>query len=78
MKPDGEILDLMTSLRKDNTGFHLKNLFIGAEGTLGFVTKVALQCLPRPKFNHVAFLGNLRIYYYKEYSYSYYRVTKLQ
>lgn len=59
VKPDGQILDLMTTLRKDNTGFHLKNFFIGAEGTLGFVTKVGLQCLPRPKFNHVAFLGNL-------------------
>lgn len=59
VKPNGEVLDLMSTLRKDNTGFHLKNLFIGAEGTLGFITKVALQCVPRPKFNHIALLGNI-------------------
>lgn len=57
VKPDGEVLDLTTTLRKDNTGYHLKNLFIGAEGTLGFITKVALQCPPRPKYYHLAFLG---------------------
>lgn len=58
VKPNGEILDLVSTLRKDNTGYHLKNLFIGAEGTLGFITKVAIQCIPRPKFSHLAFLGN--------------------
>lgn len=44
-------------MKKDNTGYHLKHLFIGSEGTLGFVTKVAVQCRPRPRSVHVAFLG---------------------
>ena len=46
----GPVLDcLKVALKKDNTGYHLKHLFIGAEGTLGFVTRVAIQCPPRPK-----------------------------
>lgn len=40
--PDGTILDNLTTLKKDNTGYHLKNLFIGSEGTLGFVTGVSI------------------------------------
>lgn len=40
--PDGTILDNLTTMRKDNTGYHLKNLFIGSEGTLGFVTAVSI------------------------------------
>lgn len=55
--PNGEILDCLSQLKKDNTGYHLKHLFIGSEGTLGFVTKVAIQCPPRPKAVNVAFLG---------------------
>ena len=47
----------MNTLKKDNTGYHLKNLFIGSEGTLGIVTKVALQCPPKPLAINVAFLG---------------------
>lgn len=39
---DGTVLDLLKTLRKDNTGYALKQLFIGAEGTLGVVTKVAI------------------------------------
>ena len=47
----GPVLDcLKVALKKDNTGYHLKHLFIGAEGTLGFVTRVAIQCPPRPKY----------------------------
>ena len=38
--PSGEIVDCLTSLKKDNTGYDLKQLFIGSEGTLGIVTKV--------------------------------------
>lgn len=45
---DGRVLDLMRSLRKDNTGYDLKQLFIGAEGTLGIVTAAALKLFPRP------------------------------
>ncbi|KAK9869498.1 hypothetical protein WA026_003251 [Henosepilachna vigintioctopunctata] len=53
----GEILDCLSSLKKDNTGFHLKHLFIGSEGSLGIVTKVAIQCPPKPKAVNLAFLG---------------------
>ncbi|VEN44639.1 unnamed protein product [Callosobruchus maculatus] len=41
---------------KDNTGFHLKHLFIGSEGTLGVVTKVAIHCPPKPRAINLAFL----------------------
>ncbi|XP_069966036.1 D-2-hydroxyglutarate dehydrogenase, mitochondrial-like [Bactrocera oleae] len=54
---NGEILDLMSDFKKDNTGYHLKHLFIGAEGTLGVVTKVSLLCAPAPQAQHLAFLG---------------------
>lgn len=47
----------MNTLKKDNTGYHLKHLFIGSEGTLGLVTKVAIQCPPLPKAINVALLG---------------------
>ncbi|MDX5363213.1 MAG: FAD-binding oxidoreductase [Pseudazoarcus pumilus] len=46
--PDGRIWDGLRALRKDNTGYDLKQLFIGAEGTLGIVTAVALKLFPRP------------------------------
>lgn len=55
----GEILDLLGTLKKDNTGYHLKHLFIGSEGTLGVVTKVAIQCIPKPKHISVVFLGTI-------------------
>lgn len=54
---DGKILDLMSGLKKDNTGYHLKHLFIGSEGTLGIITKVVIQCPPMPKAINLAFLG---------------------
>ncbi|XP_067641624.1 D-2-hydroxyglutarate dehydrogenase, mitochondrial isoform X1 [Eurosta solidaginis] len=54
---NGEILDLMSDFKKDNTGYHLKHLFIGSEGTLGVVTKVSILCAPQPQAQHVAFLG---------------------
>jgi len=44
-------------MRKDNTGYHLKHLFIGSEGTLGIVTKVAILCPNLPKHVNVAFIG---------------------
>ena len=45
---DGRVLDMLRTLRKDNTGYDLKQLFIGAEGTLGIVTAVALKLFPQP------------------------------
>ena len=45
---DGRVLDLLRTLRKDNTGYDLKQLFIGAEGTLGVVTAAALKLFPKP------------------------------
>jgi len=46
--PDGRVLNQLSSLRKDNTGYDLKQLFIGAEGTLGIVTAATLRLFPRP------------------------------
>ncbi|MGR3636976.1 MAG: FAD-binding oxidoreductase [Shimia sp.] len=47
--PNGEIWNGLTRLRKDNTGYDLRNLMIGAEGTLGVITGAALKLFPRPK-----------------------------
>jgi len=53
-----QILDFMTpGMKKDNTGYDLKQLFIGAEGTLGIITKVALACPPKPEAINLAYLG---------------------
>ncbi len=46
---DGEIWNGLRALRKDNTGYDLKHLFIGAEGTLGIVTAAVLKLFPRPR-----------------------------
>ena len=46
---DGEIWDGLRALRKDNTGYDLKHLFIGAEGTLGIITAAVLKLFPRPR-----------------------------
>lgn len=55
--PTGEIYRGLTALRKDNTGYDLKSLLVGAEGTLGIVTAAALQLFPALKSQEVAFLG---------------------
>ena len=55
--PSGEVLDLMNVLRKDNTGYDLKHLFIGAEGTLGIVTEVAMQLASKPNAVNTTFFG---------------------
>ena len=47
--PTGELFDDLRKLRKDNTGYDLKNLFIGAEGTLGIITAAVLKLVPQPK-----------------------------
>ncbi|CAA9999414.1 unnamed protein product [Nesidiocoris tenuis] len=54
---DGTILNMMNSLKKDNTGYHLRQLFIGSEGTLGIVTQAVMQCPIRPKSTNLAFLS---------------------
>ncbi|MDE0384698.1 MAG: FAD-binding oxidoreductase [Defluviicoccus sp.] len=47
--PDGRVWDGLSALRKDNTGYDLKHLFIGAEGTLGIITAAVLKLFPRPR-----------------------------
>jgi FAD/FMN-containing dehydrogenase len=47
--PDGNIWHGLRRLRKDNTGYDLKHLFIGAEGTLGIITAAVLKLFPRPR-----------------------------
>jgi FAD/FMN-containing dehydrogenase len=53
----GEVWSGLRTLRKDNTGYDLKNLFIGAEGTLGVITAAVLKLFPRPRGKSVAFIG---------------------
>jgi len=55
--PDGTVLNNLTTLRKDNTGYDLKQLFIGSEGTLGIITAAAIVTPQAPKAVNVAFLG---------------------
>ncbi|EPY54273.1 D-lactate dehydrogenase [Schizosaccharomyces cryophilus OY26] len=55
--PDGTILDNMVTLRKDNTGLDLKQLFIGSEGYLGIITRLTVICPRRPRSTNVAFFG---------------------
>jgi FAD/FMN-containing dehydrogenase len=54
---DGRVLNNLNKLKKDNTGYDLKNLFIGAEGTLGIVTAAVLRLVPRPRSVETAFAG---------------------
>ena len=46
---DGRVLNLMSELHKDNSGYDLKNLFIGAEGTLGIITAAVMKLVPAPR-----------------------------
>jgi D-lactate dehydrogenase (cytochrome) len=54
---DGRVWNGLSKLRKDNTGYDLKNLFVGAEGTLGVITAAVLKLYPRPRAVETAFVG---------------------
>ena len=54
---DGRIWNGRKGLRKDNTGYDLKDLFIGSEGTLGIITAAVLKLFPRPQARVTAFVG---------------------
>ena len=54
---DGRIVNALSKLRKDNTGYDVKSLFVGAEGTLGIVTAASLRLFPNPKARATAFVG---------------------
>ncbi len=55
--PDGSVLHQLTGLAKDNSGYDIKQLMIGGEGTLGIITAAALRLVPRPRHRAVAWLG---------------------
>ncbi len=55
--PTGEIWDGLRRLKKDNSGYDLRDLFIGAEGTLGVITGAVLKMVPRPRGRQVAYVG---------------------
>ena len=55
--PDGRIWNGLRRLRKDNTGYDLKNMFIGAEGTLGVITAAVLKLFPKPLSHETAFIA---------------------
>jgi FAD/FMN-containing dehydrogenase len=54
---DGRVLHDLNKLKKNNTGYDLKNLFIGAEGTLGVITAAVLRLVPKPRSVETAFAG---------------------
>jgi D-lactate dehydrogenase (cytochrome) len=54
---DGRVLNALTKLKKDNTGYNLHNMFIGAEGTLGIITAAVLKLFPKPRAVETAFIG---------------------
>jgi FAD/FMN-containing dehydrogenase len=55
--PDGRVWDGLRALRKDNTGYDLKHLFVGAEGTLGVITAAVLKLFPRPRSQATALVA---------------------
>jgi D-lactate dehydrogenase (cytochrome) len=54
---DGRVLNALSKLKKDNTGYDLRNLFIGAEGTLGIITAATLKLFPKPRAIETAYVG---------------------
>ncbi len=55
--PDGRVLNTLRKLRKDNTGYDLRNIFIGSEGTLGVITQAVLKLFPRPRRYDTCFIA---------------------
>jgi FAD/FMN-containing dehydrogenase len=55
--PDGTIWDGLRALRKDNTGYDLKQLFLGAEGTLGIITAAVLKLFPKPRDRRTSYVA---------------------
>ena len=55
--PDGRVWDGLRALRKDNTGYDLKQLFVGAEGTLGVITAAVLKLYPKPSASATAWIA---------------------
>lgn len=55
--PDGKVLNDLRFVKKDNSGYDLKNLFIGAEGTLGIITKAVLKLWPNPSQRKLAYIA---------------------
>ncbi len=65
---NGQVWDGLSALQKDNTGYNLKDLFIGSEGTLGLITAATLKLFPRPKDQTTSFialsnLNNMRAFF---------------
>jgi len=54
---DGRVMNLLRKLKKDNTGYDLRHLFVGAEGTLGIITAAVIKLFPQPRAVETAFLG---------------------
>ncbi|MGH6770672.1 MAG: FAD-binding oxidoreductase [Xanthobacteraceae bacterium] len=54
---DGRVLNNLRKLKKDNTGYDLRHIFVGAEGTLGVITAAVLRLFPRPRAQELAFAG---------------------
>src|SRR5215470_13741893 len=54
---DGRVLNALSKLKKDNTGYDLRNIFIGAEGTLGIITAATLKLFPKPRAIKTAYVG---------------------
>jgi D-lactate dehydrogenase (cytochrome) len=54
---DGKVMNVLNKLKKDNTGYDLRHLFIGAEGTLGVITAAVLKLFPRPRSVETAFVA---------------------
>ncbi|MDO8875735.1 MAG: FAD-binding oxidoreductase, partial [Pseudolabrys sp.] len=54
---DGRVMHLLRKLKKDNTGYDLRHIFVGAEGTLGIITAAVLKLFPQPRAVETAFIG---------------------